>query len=105
MFERSTMLPDDPTKPSVIVVVILRNEYVVLLQQRRKALADLSPDIQEGNHYQSDPEEAKGGLLPGVTRPHHKTVQLVMAALRQTSLQTNFPLHGYIVDFFHLVSI
>lgn len=63
-----------PTQPSVVIVIILGDEDIVLLQQRSKVLADLSPHIQEGHHYQSNPDKAEGGLLPPV--PHtHPTIE------------------------------
>lgn len=52
------------TPPSVVIVVVLGDEDVVLLEQRREVLADLSPHIQEGHHYQSNPDKTEGGLLP-----------------------------------------
>lgn len=62
--------PTHPSPPSVVVVVILRHKDVVLFQQCSKVLADLSPHIQEGHHYQSNPDKAEGGLLPrGHTAP------------------------------------
>lgn len=65
------------TPPSVIIVVVLGDEDVVLLEQRREVLADLSPHIQEGHHYQSNPDKTEGGLLPpGVT----ETTELVHQA-------------------------
>lgn len=66
-----------PTHPSVIIVIVLGDKDVVLLQQRSKALADQSPHIQEGHHYESNPEKAEGGLLPSVTHPTIETTKLV----------------------------
>lgn len=61
------------TPPSVVIVIVLGDEDVVLLQQCGKVLADLSPHIQEGHHYQSNPDKAEGGLLPrSVSTPHHR---------------------------------
>lgn len=68
------MIPDNL---SVIVVVVLGDEDVVLLQQRSKVLADQSPHIQEGHHYQRNPDKAEGGLLPVVTHPTIETTKLV----------------------------
>lgn len=62
-----------PTQPSVVIVIILGDEDIVLLQQRSKVLADQSPHIQEGHHYQSNPDKAEGGLLPPVPHtPDHR---------------------------------
>lgn len=60
--KQDDLITRKPAHPSVVIVIILGYEDVVLLQQRSKVLADLSPHIQEGHDYQSNPEKAEGGL-------------------------------------------
>lgn len=64
------------TPPSVVIVVVLGNEDVVLLEQCREVLADLSPHIQEGHHYQSNPDKTEGGLLPAPRGHRNNRVSL-----------------------------
>lgn len=56
----------------------------MLLQEDGKVLADLRPHIQEGYHYQGDPDKAEGGLLPGVTHPTTETTTLFNGARETT---------------------
>lgn len=60
------------TPPSVVIVVVLRDEDVVLLQQGREALADLSPDVQEGHHYESNPDQTERSLLSRRRTSQHR---------------------------------
>lgn len=59
----SSSSPKSEALSSVIIIVVLGHKDVVLLQQRCKVLADQSSQIQEGHHYQSNPDKAEGGLF------------------------------------------
>lgn len=84
-----TWQPGSPhSPPSVVIVIVLRDEDVVFLQQRSEVLADLSPDVQEGQHYQSNADKAEGGLLHTHT---HTTVRKTLLPCRSRTVTSTQP--------------
>lgn len=46
----------------IIIIIILRHKDIMFLKQSCKGLADLCPNVEEGNDNRKYPEKTKGHL-------------------------------------------